>query len=142
MSYCDMYTSESCAQVFAWILRECTTNWERFRYIGYDRACELDPFVNRLHERGNVGATDIAQNTQFLVDIWHCKKHTRTICMPLHDNPQCRYHPRLEKFKQIHGTNTECAEQAFSWMGKFKASVKKMGKHRFRFFLGTVINLF
>lgn len=26
VSHCDMYTSKSCAQVFAWILRECSSN--------------------------------------------------------------------------------------------------------------------
>ena len=61
-----------------------------FDNIGYERACELDPFITRLHQRGNAGAADIAKNTQFLMDIWHCEKHSRNTCMPLEDNDDCR----------------------------------------------------
>ncbi len=30
------------------------------------------------------------------------------------------YHPDLPQFSEIHGCNTECAEQAFRWLNKFK----------------------
>ena len=52
-------------------------------------------------------------------DLWHCKKHKEPTCMPP-DNPHCLYHPSLEKFKAIHGVNSERAEQAFKWLGRFK----------------------
>ncbi len=40
--------------------------------------------------------------------------------MPLLDNPKCIYHPKLPAFSVVHGVNTECAEQAIKWLGKFK----------------------
>ena len=48
-----------------------------------------------------------------MVDLWHCNKHKEITCIP-YDNPQCVYHPKLSKFREIHGVNTECAEQALN----------------------------
>lgn len=58
--------------------------------------------------------------------------------MPL-NNPECRYHPDLDRFKDIHGTNTECAEQAFNWLGRYKHVVKKMTEFKYKFYLWNVI---
>ena len=42
------------------------------------------------------------------------------------DNPDCKYHPRLPQFSEIHGVNTECAEQVFKGLGgKFKHNCRK-----------------
>jgi len=45
--------------------------------------------------------------------------------MPL-DNPNCKYHPDLDTFKEVHKTNTECAEQAFNWLGRYKRTAKNI----------------
>lgn len=37
----------------------------------------------------------------------------------------------LEEFKLYSTVNTECAEQAFAWLGKFKHAVKYMTHYRF-----------
>ena len=34
----------------------------------------------------------------------------------------------LERFSEIQGTNTECAEQFFKWLGSFKCMCKKMSR--------------
>jgi len=83
------------------------------KYCGYDRACDLHPFIEGMSKKGGVGAKIIDEHVKFLVDKFHCIKHTEPCCMPL-DNPKCVYHPDLESFKDIHGTNTECAEQTFN----------------------------
>ena len=56
------------------------------------------------------------------------------------ENPLCRYHPSLPHLSEIHGVNTECAEQAFRWLNKLKLSLKQMHQHKFNFFLHTVID--
>ena len=42
-----------------------------------------------------------------MVDSFHITKS----CMPV-DNANCQYHLTLPKFLEIHGMNTECAEQS------------------------------
>ena len=58
--------------------------------------------------------------------------------MPL-DNPECRFHPKLPKFADIAGVNTECAEQTFKWLNKFKLNTRRMTANRFKFYLWSVI---
>ena len=36
------------------------------------------------------------------------------------DNPKCPYHPDLDIFKEIKGTNTESAEQSNRFLNRFK----------------------
>lgn len=74
---------------------------------------------------------------EFLVDKFHIKGHTT----PAYDvlKPDCLYHPDLDKFKEMHGVNTECAEQCFAWLGKFKHCMKYMTQHKFKFFLHYIV---
>ena len=76
-------------------------------------------FIEGMSKKGGVGAKIIDEHVKFLVDKFHCIKHTEPCCMPL-DNPKCVYHPDLESFKDIHGTNAECAEQTFNWLGRYE----------------------
>lgn len=46
-------------------------------------------------------------------------------CMPS-DNPDYKYHPKLQRFSEIHGVNTECAKQSFVWLKRLKLSMKQM----------------
>ena len=79
-------------------------------------------------------------NVKFMVDLFHCNKHTEPTCMPP-DNPKCIYHPSLPAFSEIHGVNTECAEQAFKWLGRFKHITRRMTRQRFCFFIWKMIEL-
>ena len=140
VDYTEMFTCESSSQAFTFLLRFCSWNWNRFQYIGYDRACELHPFLKNLKKGGNVAADEMLNHLKFLVDIFHCLKHKKSTCMPLENNPKCKYHPRLPTFKDIHGANTECAEQSFKWLSKFKHNVRRMTMWRYRFYMWTIIN--
>lgn len=131
----EMYTCESPSQVFVWILRICSQDWEQFKYVGYDRACEFEPFLNNLQKKGNIGATELLQHLCFFVDIYHCLRHVKKTCMPLEDNPLCRYHPKLERFKDIWDVNTEAAEQTWVWFNGYRHNVRKMTQFKFKFFL-------
>lgn len=130
----EMYTCESSAQVFAFLLRVFSEDINRLRYLGYDRGCEFEPFLKNLAKKGNVGAELLLENVEFLVDIFHVLKHTSNKCMPL-ENPECRYHPRLERFKEIWSANTECAEQTFKWLGMYKYMLRRMTQYKFKFLI-------
>ena len=53
------------------------------------------------------------------------------------DNPECKYHPKLPRFSEIDGVNTECAEQSFKWLNRLKLSMKRMQQHNFFLFIIT-----
>ena len=101
------------------------------------RTCDFHPFLERLAKSGNLGAQLLLSKVKFLVDKFHCEKHAEATCFPP-DNPRCKYHPDLERFSEIQGTNTECAEQFFKWLGSFKYMCKKMLRYRFVFFCGML----
>lgn len=133
----EMYTCESSSQLFVQLLKLVDESGTRVRYVGYDRACEFVPFLRNLKRKGNLGAEKLLQ-VQYLVDNFHIAGHTTAVCNI--DDPACEFHHKLPKFQEIAGANTECAEQAFSWLKKYKNIVKYMTAPRFRFFMLTVIN--
>lgn len=77
---------------------------EQLRYIGYDRACDLHPFIHNLSEKGAYFANWLLCHVSFLVDSFHVRNYTEACCMPPENN-RCEYHPSLPKFGEIHGTN-------------------------------------
>ena len=142
VNFMEMYTCESPTQayVFLWLtFGKCLEDLQMLKYCGYDRACDLHPFSEGMSKKGGVGAKIIDEHVKFLVDKFHCIKHTEPCCMPL-ENPKCVYHPDLESFKDIHGTNTERAEQTFNWLGRHKHVVKRMTQFKFNFYLWNMIN--
>ena len=118
----EMFTCESVTQAYVFIFTTFGRSLEdldRLKYLGYNRTCDLHPFLKKLKKRGSIGAKILLGNVKFMVNLWHCNKHREATCIPP-DNPKCKYHPKLEKFSEVHGVNTECAEQASKWLGKFK----------------------
>ena len=142
VNFSEMFTCESATQAYVFIFTtfgRSLTDLERLKYLGYDRTCDLHPFLKNLKRRGSLGAEILLSNVKFMVDLWHCNKHKEATCMPP-DNPHCEYHPTLSKFSEVHGVNTECAEQAFKWLGKFKFVTRKMTRYRYCFFIWKVID--
>ena len=122
----EMFTSESYTQVFLFILRTFCSNLEHFkrlRYLGYDRACGLMPFLKNQAQNGSAGAKLLIDNVQFLVDIFYVSKHTEEVCMPP-ENLNCLYHPHLPKFDEIRGVNTESCEQGFKKLNQYLLSLR------------------
>ena len=142
VNFMEMYTCESPTQayVFLWLtFGRSLEDLQRLKYCGYDRACDLHPFVQRMKRNGGLGAKILDDQVQFVVDKFHCVNHTEPCCMPP-NNPKCKYHPDLPKFSEIHGTNTECAEQAFNWLGRYKSVTRSMTEHKFNFYIWNMIN--
>ena len=111
----EMFTSESFTQVFLFILRTFSRDVgdiTRLKYLGYDRACGLVPYLRNQAKNGSSGAILLLEHVNFLVDIFHVSKHMEAVCMPP-DNPKCEFHPHLPKFSTIKGVNTESCEQGF-----------------------------
>lgn len=138
---CEMYTCESPTQVYLFLINTFArgSDIERLHYLGYDRACDLHPFLCNLERKGAYFAKWLLRKVNFLVDSFHVAHHTEKCCMPP-DNPDCKYHPQLPCFNEIHGTNTECAEQSFRWLNRLKMSMKQMQQHKFNFFLKVMSN--
>ncbi|KAF6020579.1 hypothetical protein EB796_021103 [Bugula neritina] len=97
---------------------------------------QLFPFVERLHENGNAGAAELSK-LKYLVDIFHIRGHTKAECDI--SQASCKSHLDLPIFTEISAANTECAEQTFSWLKKYKHTVKYMTAAKFRFFLCSII---
>ena len=143
VNFAEMFTCESPTQCFVFVYTTFGHSLEdltRFKYLGYDRTCDLHPFLKNLTKKGSMGAKILLENVKFMVDLWHCNKHKEPTCMPP-DNPKCIYHPHLPEFSEIHGVNSECAEQAFKWLGKFKFMTRRMTRQRFCFFLWKMVEL-
>ena len=113
IDHTEMNMCESPSQVFVFLLRVCDGYWSHFNIIGYDCACEFEPFLQSLAKKGNVAADKLRSELTYLVDKFHCTKHKSKTCMPLENNPESKFHPGLTTFRNIHGVNTESAEQAF-----------------------------
>ena len=115
VNFAEMFTCESPTQAYIFLFNtfgRSLADLSRLRFLGYDRTCDLHPFLGGLARKGSRGAQILLDNVKMMVDLWHCQKHKEATCMPP-DNPDCKYHPRLPQFSEIHGVNTECAEQAF-----------------------------
>ena len=143
MNFAEMYTCESPTQCYVFLYTTFGRNLDdlaSLKYLGYDRTCDLHPFLKNLMKKGSLGAKILLENVKFMVDLWHCNKHKEATCMPP-NNPKCIYHPHLPSFAEIRGVNTEYAEQAFKWLGKFKFMSRRMTRPRFYFFLWKMIEL-
>ena len=144
---CEMYTSESLSQVFIFLLQTfCKPSqgpeyFMRLKYLGYDRACQLHPYLVNEAKKGSAGAQLLVDDVSFLVDLFHCKKHVKSTCMPP-DDPECRYHPHLARFAEIHGINTQSCEQGFKRLNKYKYATRKMTRGKINLFFHIVNNEF
>lgn len=142
-NFSEMYTCESPTQAYIFLYTSFGRTLDdlaRLKYLGYDRSCDLHPFLKNLSKKGSLGAQILLDNVKFMVDLFHCNKHKEPTCMPP-GNPKCIYHPSLPTFSEVHEVNTECAEQAFKWLGKFKHITRRMTRQRFCFFLWKMIEL-
>ena len=142
VNFAEMFTCESSTQAYVFVYTTFGRSLEdlsRLKFLGYDRTCDLHPFLKSQAKKGSFGAQILLDHVKMMVDLFHCQKHTEKTCMPP-TNPECKYHPKLPKFSLVHGVNTECAEQAFKWLGNFKHITRKMTRARFCFFLWKVIN--
>lgn len=128
VSMAEMFSCESPTQVFIFLLRTfcgSVQEFQRLKYVGYDRTCDLVPFLKNQYKNGSAGAGLLLDNVKFLLDIFHANKHTEPTCFPP-SNPECLYHPHLERFSEIKGTNTESCEQAFVRLNKYFHLTRKM----------------
>ena len=139
----EMYTNESMTQIYLFLLNTFARGKDinNLRYLGYDRACGLYPFLVNLSKKNIYLAKYLLKHVEFLVDRFHVKGHTETCCMPLENNPKCKFHPDLPKFSELSDVNTECAEQTFRWLNRLKYGVRQMSRYKFNFFLHEVVHI-
>ena len=125
LSHYEMFTSESLSMVFKSFVDIFGENpsTSDLMTIVYDRSCDLHPYLKKLANNGN----KIAENylrLQYIVDIFHCEKHTMAKCNINH--PECYYHPDLPIFQKIRSTNMEICEQTNHILNPFKHITRNM----------------
>ena len=111
----EMYTCESMTQMYLFLLGTFGRgkDIQHLKYLGYDRACGLEPFLQNLAKKGISLSKYLLKHTKFLVDRFHVKGHTERCCLPPIDNPECRYHPDLAKFSDIsHALHVICSPRS------------------------------
>lgn len=136
VSVSELLSCESPSQLFVQLLQlHCDTK-TKFDYLGYDRACEFEPFLKNLHKKGNNGAELLLQK-KYVVDRFHIQGHKTPACDI--NSPLCKFHPDLEANSDLKGVNTGCAEQCFSWLTRFKYSVKYMTQYKYKFFVYLIV---
>lgn len=140
----EMFTCESPTQMYIFLVFSFAhgRDIDRLKFVAYDRACDLHPFLCNLHKKGTYFADFLLRHVKFCVDRFHVSKHIEPCCKPpSKDNPNSKYHPDLPIFQAISSANTECAEQAFKWLNRYKTILRNMKQYRFNFFLYIIINL-
>ena len=86
----EMYTCESPTQMYIFLLLTFGRgkDIERLKYLAYDRACDLHPFLLNLQKKDVPLAKYLLRSVKFLVDSWHVKKHTEPCCQsPTSERP-------------------------------------------------------
>ena len=100
----EMFTCESPTQVYLFLIMTFARGQDnqRLRYIRYDHACDLHPFVRNLERKGVFFlAKWLIDKVTFFVDYFHVSKHTEPCCM-LPDNPMCTYHPSKKSLSKLY----------------------------------------
>ena len=145
VNFSEMFTCESPTQMYIFLAFTFGhgNDIDRLKYVTYDRSCDLHPFLCNLERKGAYLASFLLRNIKFLGDRFHVEGHTEQCCkLPSDDDPERgRYHPLHKDFNEIRDANTECAEQVFKWLNKYKTLLRNMKQHRFNFFLHTMIDL-
>ena len=87
----EMYTYESMTQMYLFLLGTFARGKDinHLKYLGYDRACGLEPFLQNLAKKDIYLAKYLLKHTRFLVDRFYIKGHTEKCCLPPADNPDC-----------------------------------------------------
>ena len=138
VNFSEMFPCESPTQMYVFL---CFTfghgnDIDRLKFVAYDRSCDLHPFLRNLRRKGAYLATFLLKKVKFLVERFHVEGRTEPCCSPPCDSDStigC-YHPLHSDFDKIREANTECAEQSFKWLNKYKLIERNMKQHRFNFF--------
>ena len=71
-NFTEMYTCESTTQAYIFIYTtfgRSVSDLERLKFLGYDRSCDLHPFLCNLKKKGSLGATILLEHVKFMVDL-------------------------------------------------------------------------
>ena len=136
VNFMEMFTCESPTQTYVFIAFTFAHGRDisRLKFVAY---IELVTFIHlcNLEKKGAYLAGYILKHVRFFVDRFHVRKHTEACCKPPSaDNHSFLYHPDHPDFMDVASANTECAEQSYKWLNKYKTILRNMKQHRFNFF--------
>ena len=125
LSHYEMFSAESLSAVFMYLVDifSESPNKEDISGVVYNRSCELHPYPTHLSNESNNVAQRFS-NLKFIVDIFHCEKHTKAKCVI--GNPECKYHPDLPEFITERNMNMEICEQTFHLLNPLKHITRNM----------------
>lgn len=129
VNFTEMFTAESCTQVAVLLHQTFKSDFNKLKFVGYDRSCDLHPMLLRL-ARTQQWAKQLLDHTRYFVDRWHCNKHTEPKCDK--ESAQCLYHPAV--IEELDGVNGEICEQTFRWWNRFRGTISNMNMVRCQFF--------
>jgi len=108
------------------------------KWVCGDRACGFCPFLEKRAAAGNdVIKRYLKVIKGFPLDKFHAKGHKQPQCLDHGD--AAKFHPSLQRFSALKGTNWEAAEQSFRSLNEFSGSLNYMTYGK-RIVLITVIN--
>lgn len=140
----EMYRAESVVHVALLILsvfgHDDFARSRKPRFVGYDRACDLDPCIRNMLDRGALpqSCATFFEGIEFVVDRFHISGHKEDCCVISSD--KCKFHPDLPKFDDIRNANTEICEQTFRWFNLLKANTRVMEMSHFWWYVNTLVD--
>ena len=130
----ECYTAESLSQLALCLIDKFGTDPknEELKIIACDVACGLAPFIEERSGNNEV-FRNYAEKLLFVLDKFHANVHKKPACGK---GPEGKYHPDLEKFRSIRGSNLEACENSFRAINKHKSTTNFMtAARRLVFFL-------
>ena len=70
VNFAEMYTCESPTQCYVFLYTTFGRNLDdlaSLKYLGYDRTCDLHPFLKNLMKKGSLGAKILLENVKFML---------------------------------------------------------------------------
>ena len=130
----ECYTSESLSQLSLCLMDKFgeDPSPEELKIVACDVSCGLEPFIRERSKKNEV-FNNYSSKIDFVLDKFHAEGHRKPECMV---GPAGKYHPDLDKFRKIKGSNLEACEYSFQAINKHKSTTNYMtAARRLVFFL-------
>jgi hypothetical protein len=127
-AYKEIFSEESLTQVSMFFLELLDTTP---KYIVYDNACHLEPFLKDHHKLGQARLLKL-NDTKFIIDRLHIHNHVRQICK----NFKC------ENYEDLKNINSVVCEETNFWLSGYKHIMKHMNSERFVFYLYIILECY
>ena len=134
INFREIFNHETIQQGAAFCLDTVKKTDDWFKFVVYDDSCHLMKYVtnfssnlfNPCSER-----SQILRNSTFVVDRFHFKTHTDSVCKEYCD---------ADQYRELTGVNTSLIEELNYWLSGYKHILKHFNYERFHFFLFVIFD--